>query len=257
MGDLDRNREGRMAATSLAVTPNTTIIEQRHCPAQRIMVIAENRPLRTTLHRLFTSEGYEVEMVADDLVGLEMVRKKPPSALILDLRYPASGGWGLCREIAQSAPNLPFVILSTNSDVVEKILLLEIGAGDCIIQPFQPRELLARVRCLIRLTTLAVRKQIYVFESVVVDFVTMNVTRGGEEVPLTPMELKTLEFMTKHAHQVVSRDDLLHEVWGYQNYSWTRTVDNHILRLRRKLENNPAEPRHFLTIHGVGYKFEP
>jgi CheY-like chemotaxis protein len=104
MGDLDRNREGRMAATSLAVTPNTTIIEQRHCPARRIMVIAENRALRRTLHRLFTSEGYEVEMVADDLVGLEMVRKKPPSALILDLRYPASGGWGLCREIAGRLP---------------------------------------------------------------------------------------------------------------------------------------------------------
>ena len=246
-----------MAATSLAPQPNTAITTQQASPAQRILVIAENRALQRTLHRLLTSEGYEVETVADDLVGLEMVRKKQPSALILDPGSSASHGWELCREIAQSAPDLPFVILMTNSDVVDKILLLEIGAGDCIIQPFQPRELVARIRSLIRLTMWANRKQIYVFENVVVDFVRMNVTRGGEDVSLTTKEFKTLEFMTKHAHQVVSRDDFLHEVWGYQNYPCTRTVDNHILRLRQKLENNPAEPRHFLTIHGVGYKFAP
>lgn len=246
-----------MAATSLAPTPNTAIVEQPPSPAQRILVIAENRALQRTLHRLFTLEGYEVEIVADDGAGLEMVRKKPPSALILDLRYPASGGWELCREISESAPDLPFVILRTNSDVVEKILLLELGAGDCITQPFQPRELVARVRSLIRLTTGADRKQTYVFANVVVDFVRMNVTRAGEEVPLTTMEFKTLEFMTKHAQQVLSRDDLLQEVWGYHNYPCTRTVDNHILRLRQKLENNPADPSHFLTIHGVGYKFAP
>lgn len=246
-----------MAATSLAPRLNTAITAERPSPAHRILVIAENRSLQRTLHGLFTLEGYEVEIVADDLVGLEMVRQNPPSALILDLRYPASGGWELCREIAESAANLPFVILSTNSDVVDKILMLEIGAGDCMTQPFHPRELVARIRSLIRLTTWAGRKQTYVFESFVVDFVRMNVTRGGEDVPLTPKEFKTLEFMTKHAHQVLSRDDLLNEVWGYQNYSCTRTVDNHILRLRQKLENNPAEPRHFLTIHGVGYKFEP
>ena len=246
-----------MAATSLALPLNTAITGQRPSRAQKILVIAENRALQRTLHRLFTSTGYEVEIVANDLVGLEMIRKKPPSALVLDLRYSASGGWEFCREIAQSAPDLPFVILSRNSDVVDKILLLEIGAGDCITQPFQPRELVARIRSLIRLTTWASRKQIYVFENVVVDFVKMKVTREGEEVFLTTKEFKTLEFMTKHAHEVISRDDLLHEVWGYQNYPCTRTVDNHILRLRQKLENNPGEPRHFLTRHGFGYKFVP
>ena len=213
--------------------------------------------MQRTLQRLFRSEGYDVEIVADDLVGLDMVRKEPPSALILDLGYPASRRLEFCREIVQSAPELPFVILSSNSDIVDKILLLETGAGDYITQPFQPRELVARVRSLIRLTTWAGRKQTYVFENVVVDFVRMSVTRGGEEVPLTPKEFKMLGFMTKHAQEVVSRDDLLYEVWGYQNYPCTRTVDNHILRLRRKLENNPAQPCHFLTIHGVGYKFAP
>ena len=117
--------------------------------------------------------------------------------------------------------------------------------------------LMARLRSLIRRATGANGKRIYVFENVVADFVRMDVTRGDEKVPLTAKEFKTLEFMTRHAHQVLSRDELLNEVWGYQNYPCTRTVDNHILRLRQKLENNPAEPRHFLTIHGVGYKFAP
>ena len=219
--------------------------------------MAQNRALQRTLLRLFSSEGYQVEIVVDDLVGLEMLRKNPPSALILDLKYPASSGWELCREIAHSAPDVPLVILSTNVDIANKILLLEIGADDYLPLPFQPRELLARLRSLMRRATGASRKRIYAFENVFVDFIRMDVTRGDEKVPLTAKEFKTLEFMTRHAHQVVSRDELLNEVWGYQNYPCTRTVDNHILKLRQKLENNPAEPRHFLTVHGVGYKFAP
>ena len=246
-----------MAATSLAPAPSSTITEQRFSRAQRILVIGDNRALQRTLQRLFCSEGYEVEIVADDLDGLEMLRNRPPSALILDLRYPASGRWELCREIAQSAPDIPFVVLSAKADVVDKIVLLEMGADDHMVVPFQPRELVARLRSLIRRATGAGRKQIYVFDNVAVDFVTMNVRRRGETVLLTAKELKMLEFMTKHANQVVSRDELLNEVWGYQNYPCTRTVDNHILKLRKKLENNPAKPRHFLTIHRVGYKFAP
>lgn len=220
-------------------------------------MIAENRALQRTLQQLFSSEGYEVEIVADDLDGLEMLRNRPPSALILDLRYPASGGWELCREIAQSAPDIPFVVLSAKANVVDKIVLLEMGADDYMVVPFQPRELVARLRSLIRRATGVGRKQVYIFENVAVDFLTMNVRRGRENVPLTAMEFKLLEFMTKHANQVVSRDIFLNEVWGYQNYPYTRTVDNHILKLRKKLEHNPAKPRHFLTIHGVGYKFAP
>ena len=246
-----------MASTSPAPTLSTTITEQRPFPEQRVLVIAEDCILQKTLQRLFASEGYDVEIVADDLVGLEMLRKSPPSALILDLRYPTSVGLELCREIAQSAPDVPFVILSTNSAIMDKVLLLEIGADDYIALPFQPRELLARLRSVIRRATGASRKRIYAFEDVFVDFARMEVTRGGEKVALTAKEFKTLEFMTRHAHQVVSRNELLNEVWGYRNYPYTRTVDTHIFKLRQKLENDPAEPRHFLTIHAVGYKFAP
>lgn len=245
-----------MAATSLAPTLNTTSTEQRPSPAHRILVIAENHALQRTFQRLFSSEGYEVEIV-DDLAHLETLRKSSPSALILDLKYPASLVWELCREIAESAPDLPFVILSANSDVVDKILLQEIGADDYIYLPFQPREPVAPRRSLIRRAVGASGKRIYVFENVVVDFSKMEITRGGDKVLLTAKEFKMLEFMIRHAHQAVSRDELLNEVWGYQNYPCTRTVDNHILKLRKKLENTPAEPRHFLTIRGVGYRFVP
>ena len=253
-----KTKEERNAATSRAQAPNSAMAEQRSSRAQRILVIAEQRTLQRTLQRLLSSEGYEVEIVADDLDGLEMLRNRPPSALLLGLRYAsASDGWELCREIAQSAPHIPFVVLTAKADMVDKIVLLEMGADDYMVVPFQPRELVARLRSLIRRATGVGQKQIYIFENVAVNFVTMNVRRGGENVPLTAKEFKTLEFMTKHANRVVSRDELLDQVWGYQNYPCTRTVDNHILKLRQKLENDPAKPRHFLTIHGVGYKFAP
>ena len=246
-----------MATTTLAPTLNTSFSEPRLSTTHRVLVITENRVLQKTLQRLFSSEGYDVEIVADDLVGLEILRKRSPSALILDLRHPASVGWDLCREIAELAPDLPFVILSSNFDIADKILLLEIGADDYLPLPFLPRELVARLRSLIRRVTPTSRKRAYVFENVVVDFLRMEVTRGSEKVPLTAKEFKTLEFLTKRAQQVVSREKLLNEVWGYQNYPCTRTVDNHILRLRQKLESDPSLPSHFLTVHGVGYKFVP
>jgi len=154
-------------------------------------------------------------------------------------------------------PNLPFVILSANSDIVDKVLLLEIGADDYVTIPFSPRELVARLRALIRRSARISSEMFYAFEDVVVDFSRMDVTRFGEKVPLTAKEFKTLEFLTKNAQRVVSRDELLNEVWGYQSYPCTRTVDNHILRLRQKLESDPSDPSHFLTIHRMGYKFVP
>jgi DNA-binding response OmpR family regulator len=196
-------------------------------------------------------------IVADGATGLEMLRKRPPSALLLDLRYPGASGCDLCREIARLVPNLPLVVLSANSDIVDKVLLLEIGADDYVTIPFSPRELVARLRALIRRSARISSEMFYAFEDVVVDFSRMDVTRFGEKVPLTAKEFKTLEFLTKNAQRVVSRDELLNEVWGYQSYPCTRTVDNHILRLRQKLESDPSDPSHFLTIHRMGYKFVP
>ena len=131
------------------------------------------------------------------------------------------------------------------------------GADDYVTIPFSPRELVARLRALMRRASRVSPESRYVFEDVVVDFSKMEITRCGEKITVTPKEFKTVEFLTKNAERVVSRDELLDTVWGYENYPCTRTVDTHMLRLRQKLEIDSSRPAHFLTVHGLGYKFVP
>jgi two-component system, OmpR family, alkaline phosphatase synthesis response regulator PhoP len=152
---------------------------------------------------------------------------------------------------------MPLLILSASADLADKVLLLEIGADDYVTIPFSPRELLARLRALIRRASRVSQENLYTFEDVMVDFFKMEITRGGEKIAVTAKEFKTLEFLTKNAERTISRDELLDKVWGYQDYPCTRTVDNHMMRLRQKLESDPANPSHFLTVYGRGYKFMP
>jgi|SRR5215470_13955483 len=246
-----------MATTTLAATLNNPLSELRPVTMDRILVIEHDSALRKILQRLFSMEGYEVEVVPDSGAGLEMLRHRPFSAVILDLRRPGSSGIDLCKQIANVIPGLPLVILSASPDVTNKVLLLEMGADDYVTIPFSPRELLARLRALMRRASRVNPENLYFFEDVIVDFFKTEITRGGEKITLTAKEFRTLEFLTKNAERVISRDELLNEVWGYQNYPCTRTVDNHILRLRQKLENDPSNPSHLLTVHGLGYKFVP
>jgi len=246
-----------MATTTLAATLNNPLSELRPVTMDRILVIEHDSALRKILQRLFSTEGYEVEVVPDSGAGLEMLRHRPFSAVILDLRRPGSSGIDLCKQIANVIPGLPLVILSASPDVTNKVLLLEMGADDYVTIPFSPRELLARLRALMRRASRVNPENLYFFEDVIVDFFKTEITRGGEKITLTAKEFRTLEFLTKNAERVISRDELLNEVWGYQNYPCTRTVDNHILRLRQKLENDPSNPSHLLTVHGLGYKFVP
>ena len=246
-----------MATTTLAATLNTPLSELRPATMDRILVIADDSALRKALQRLFSLEGYEVEVVANSIAGLARLRERPFSAVTLDLQRPGSSGWDLCRKIADSISGLPLVVLSASPDVADKVLLLEMGADDYLTIPFSPRELVARLRALMRRASRISPESLYVFEDVIVDFSKTEITRGGEKVMVTAKEFKTLEFLTKNPERVISRDELLNEVWGYQNYPCTRTVDNHILRLRQKLESDPSHPSHFLTVHGMGYKFVP
>ncbi len=178
-----------------------------------------------------------------------------PSAIVLDLRLPQMSGRDVCREIKQQAPSVPIIVLSAASDVSDKVLLLELGADDYVTKPFSPRELLARVRAALRRTVRKETGDLISFDGISVDFTKMEVTRDGEPIFLTAQEFKTLKFLAQNPERVISRDELLNEVWGYQNYPSTRTVDNHILKLRQKLERDPSNPTHFRTVHGVGYKF--
>jgi DNA-binding response OmpR family regulator len=179
--------------------------------------------------------------------------------VILDIQRPESSECDLCRTIANLIPGLPLVILSASSKVADKVLLLEMGADDYVTIPFSPRELVARLRALIRRASrFSVEDaEVYVFADVMVDFFKTEITRGGEKITVTAKEFKTLEFLTKNAERTISRDELLDKVWGYRDYPCTRTVDNHMLKLRQKLESDPSHPLHFLTVHGRGYKFLP
>jgi DNA-binding response OmpR family regulator len=224
---------------------------------KRILVIEDDPSLRKVLQHLFSSEGYEVDILPYGFPGLEVLHREAVSALIFDVGKAGASRCDLLREIAGSRPGLPLVVISANPGVQEKVLLLELGADDYLTIPFSPRELLARVRALIRRATPSRPDALYSFDGIVIDFASREVIRHGEAVVLTNKEFQTLAYMIKNARRVLARDELLNTVWGYQSYPCTRTVDNHILKLRQKLEANFSNPSHFLTIHGVGYKFVP
>src|SRR5258705_8796558 len=194
---------------------------------ERILVVEDDRAVHRALKRLFEPEGYSVDAAFDGQSGLEVFRSTPPSAVVLDLRLPGMPGRDVCREIKNTAPAVPVIVLSAASDVMDKVLLLELGADDYVTKPFSPKELLARVRAAVRRSSRPVAAETFTFDSVVIDFTKMIVVRDSAEVALTPQEFKIVKFMTQNPNRVVSREELLNDVWGYQNYPTTRTVDNH------------------------------
>ena len=225
--------------------------------SERILVIEDDRGVQKALKRLFEGEGFTVDVASSGPAGLEMFRAATPAVLVLDLRLPGMPGQDVCREVSQAAPSLPIIILSAKTEVMDKVLLLELGAHDYVTKPFSPRELLARVRTAMRRSSRTPVTETFTFGDVRVDFAKMEVKRDGQSVQLTSQEFKVLKFMTQNCERVLSREELLNSVWGYQNYPSTRTVDNHILKLRQKLEKDPSNPVHFRTLHSAGYKFVP
>src|SRR6202051_4237930 len=232
---------------------------------ETVLIIEDSRPMQRTLQRLFEADSLWVRMASDGVEGLESFRQEPPNVVVLDLKLPGLSGKELCRSFKTEMPSVPIVVLSANADVDDKVVLLELGADDYVTKPFSPKELLARVRRAMRRN---VRKQqaaegadkpsshdLLVFGDVEIDFTSMEAKRSGKPVSMTAQEFKLLRFLSRSTGRVISREELLNEVWGYQNYPSTRPVDNHILRLRQKLEPDPAHPRFFVTVHSAGYKF--
>jgi DNA-binding response OmpR family regulator len=233
---------------------------------ETVLVVEDSRPMQRTLQRLFESDGLAVRVASDGVAALEAFRKEAPGVVLLDLKLPRLPGKELCRAFKSQAPGVPIVVLSANADVEDKVLLLELGADDYVTKPFSPKELLARVRRAMRrgvsspqhvtnVPAEAVEHELLTFGDVCIDFTSMEAARAGKSLTLTAQEFKLLKFFARSPGRVISREELLNEVWGYENYPTTRTVDNHILRLRQKLEPDPANPRYFLTMHGAGYKF--
>ena len=223
---------------------------------ERILVIEDDLAVQRALRRTFESAGFDVMTAVDGAVAMETMHAAPPRIVVLDLRLPGKSGQDVFREIKREASHLPIVVLSAASDVLDKVLLLEMGADDYVTKPFSPRELLARVRVAFRrLNQAAVNVEVFSFDDVEVNFSAMELHREGQLVPLTRQEFKMLRFFLNNQNRVISRIELLNEVWGYSNYPTTRTIDTHMLRLRQKLEREPDDPVRFQTVHGIGYKF--
>jgi len=215
--------------------------------------------MQKVLTRMLLEEKYEVVVAGNGREGLEAFQQRRPVAVLLDLLLPEISGRDLCQRIRAMDTETPILILSAVSQVVDKVLLLELGADDYVTKPFSPRELLARLQVALRRR----RKPATVVSPTVsfgdceIDFLKMQARRAGTACNLTAHEYKLLKFLTDNAERVLSREELLNEVWGYNFYPTTRTVDNQILKLRQKLEQDPANPRHLQTIYGAGYRFVP
>src|ERR1700686_345426 len=199
----------------------------------RILVVEDDPAVQKALKRLFESEGYAVEIQSNGKSALESFQAAAPAVVILDLRLPKVSGRDVCKEIKAQAPALPIVVLSATSDVSDKVLLLELGADDYVTKRFSPRELLARVRAALRHSSETSNITLVSFGNISVDLKKMKVVRDGEIVALTALEFKTLQFLVQNPDRVISREELLKEVWGYQDYFSTRAVENNILRLRQ------------------------
>jgi DNA-binding response OmpR family regulator len=225
---------------------------------QKILVIEDDRPILTGLLDLLRGEGYEVEAAEDGKQALRAWEQARPNLILLDIMIPEKSGYDVCREIRAKDSRTPILMLTAKGQEVDKVVGLELGADDYVVKPFGVSELLARVRALLRRDRReAPAKDLspIAFGRVRVDPRTYEGRRGKKVFPVTPREIQLLRYFLDHDGQVVERFALLDAVWGIKYEGTTRTLDQHIAKLRQKIEDDPADPRHILTVHGVGYRF--
>ena len=223
---------------------------------QTILVIDDDDNLRDTIGVLLEREGFRALLASDGQKGLDQAVLARPDLIITDLRLPGLGGVEVCKRLRSSGVLTPIIVLSAVGEEIDKVLLLEIGADDYVVKPFGTRELLARIRAVLRRQP-GGQQKILAFADVEVNLDRRVVTRRGQEVRFTPAEYNLLTFFLQNPDRPLSRDMILNSVWGYESFPNTRTVDAHVVRLRQKLEADPNCPRHFLTLHKVGYRFLP
>ena len=221
----------------------------------RILIIEDDRAILRGLRDNLEYEAYEVFTATDGEQGYELIQKHHPHLIILDLMMPKMSGYELCRKVRKEGLTTPILILTARSEEVDRVRGLDLGADDYVTKPFSVPELLARIRAILRraqpVTVLPDRLD---FDDVSIDFKCFEAKKASEMIKLSRKEYGVLRLLAARAGQVVTRNDLLDEVWGHDYFPTARTVDNHIASLRAKLEEDPAQPNHLITIHGVGYK---
>ena len=221
----------------------------------RILVVEDDPAILRGVRDNLQYESHEVLTATDGEAGYRLLAEKKPDLVILDLMLPKINGYQLCRRVRGEGITTPILMLTARGEEVDRVMGLDLGADDYVTKPFSVPELLARVRAILRRVRSAESLPPELrFDDVVVDFLRYEAQKGGKVLKLSRKEFGILRQLAAQAGQVVTREDLLNEVWGYENYPSTRTVDNHIASLRAKLEENPSHPRRLLTVHGVGYK---
>jgi DNA-binding response OmpR family regulator len=223
---------------------------------QTILVIDDDENLRDTIAMMLEQDGFRPLVSGDGRDGFEKALTNTPDLILVDLRLPGMSGTEICKQLRVSNVKTPIIVLSALGDEVDKVLLLEIGADDYVVKPFGTRELMARIRAVLRRTSEDARKVVH-FSDNEIDFERRIVRRKGDELKLTPAEYNLLSYFLHNPDRPLTRDMILNSVWGYEFFPNTRTVDAHVVKLRQKLEPDPNTPRHFLTVHGVGYRFVP
>jgi DNA-binding response OmpR family regulator len=223
---------------------------------QRILIIEDEPDLLRGLALNIKAEGYVVFTASRGDKGMEQALSERPDLVLLDIMLPGKSGLDVCRELRRKGFDAPIIMLTAKAEEVDRVVGLEIGADDYVTKPFGVRELLARIRVRLRRRgPVAEPGSKLTFGLVEVEFDRHEATRKGRRVDLTGKEFEVLRLLARHRGEIVTRDRLLNEVWGYESYPTTRTVDNQILRLRQKLEENPSDPRYILSVYGEGYKF--
>ena len=204
----------------------------------------------------FSYEGYDVRLAKDGALGLKLASEGNHDLLILDVMLPKLSGLDICKRIRRSGSKIPIIMLTARGQEIDKVLGLKIGADDYVTKPFSFLELMARVSAVLR-RCVGVTESFgrYEFGDVAIDFDKLEATKANKPIELTPREFKLLQFMIDHKGEILARERLLDAVWGYEDVPFTRTVDMHIAKLRKKVEDRPADPTHIVTVHRVGYKF--
>jgi DNA-binding response OmpR family regulator len=221
-----------------------------------ILIVEDDPAILKGLEAALAEEHYRVLTATDGEKGLSLAIREKADLVILDVMLPKKDGFEVCRDIRKSGNEVPVLFLTSRKEEVDRVLGLELGGDDYMTKPFSVRELKARIKARLRRVT-EIRRELeeYTFGEVHVDFRKHEVVRGSKPVQLSARELEVLKYFILREGEVVTRDALLDDVWGYDTFPTTRTVDNYILMIRKKIEKDPSHPAHLLTVHSAGYKF--
>ena len=221
-----------------------------------VAIIDDDNSVRKSVALNLEQEGFKVLEAEDGVKGISLVEEKKPDVIILDIKMPRKDGFQVCKELRNKGISTPLILLTARSEEVDKVLGLELGADDYLAKPFGMLELVARVKALLRRNKGTKELEKIEFSGIKIDFKAYKAEKESKPIDLSAREYRLLKCLIAKKGSVVTRDELLDEVWGYNTYPTTRTVDNHIARLRQKIEEkNTKTPKHILTVHGVGYKF--